>query len=91
MLDTTVGLKTRCREFIDLLDGHTGLRKVLGMTGKPTHYTTLQKFNARRDVLAVAEAMIAQMGQVAPGTEVAADATGLEMTNPAPISPAEPG
>ena len=79
-------LKTTYRGFIDLLEGHTGLREVLGMTTKLPHYTTLQKFSARRDVLAVAEAMIAQMGQAAlrqagPETEVAADATGLEMTN----------
>jgi hypothetical protein len=66
------------------------------MTEKLPHYTTLQKFSARRDVLAVAEAMIAQMGQAAlqkagPGTEVAADATGLEMTNASAHFTAGPG
>jgi len=56
------------------------------MTAKLPHYSTLQKFSARRDLLAVTEAMIEQMGQAAlrragPETKVAADATGLEMTN----------
>ncbi len=55
------------------------------MTAKLPHYTTLQKFSARRDLLAVTEAMIAQMGQAAlrragPETEVAANAT-LKMAN----------
>jgi len=79
-------LKTTYRGLIELLDGHSRLRAVLGMEDKMPHYPTLQKFSARREVLQVADAMIAQIGQAAlraqasqdPEVAVAMDATGLE-------------
>jgi hypothetical protein len=79
-------LKTTYRGFIDLLEGHTALRQVLGMEAKLPHYTTLQKFGARQDVQAVADAMIAQIGAAAltaagDQASVAMDATGMEVTN----------
>lgn len=79
-------LKTTYRGVVDLLDGHTGLRKILGMEDKLPHYTTLQKFGARPKVLEVAESMLAQLGaaglrQTGRQCAVVIDATGLETTN----------
>lgn len=79
-------LKTTYRGVVDLLEGHAGLRKVLGMEDKLPHYTTLQKFGSRPQVLEVAEAMLAQLGaaglrQAGAQAAVAVDATGLETTN----------
>lgn len=61
---------------------------MLGLGDKVPHYTALQKFNARQDVQAVCEAMIAQVGQAslraqaakaeASSLELAMDSTGLE-------------
>jgi len=79
-------LKTTYRGITDLLTGHAGLRTALGMTDKVPHYTTLQKFSARSQVVAIVEQMVGRIGQVAlrnraahGGTAaVAMDATGLE-------------
>jgi hypothetical protein len=79
-------LKTTYCGLVELLDGHTRLRAVLGMEGKLSHYTTLQKFSARSDVLKVADAIIAQIGAAAlraqrrkeAAVTVAMDATGME-------------
>jgi hypothetical protein len=79
-------LKTTYRGLIEVLDGHSRLRAVLGMEDKMPHYTTLQKFSARSEVLRVADAMVAQIGQAAlraqasqdPEVAVAMDATGME-------------
>jgi hypothetical protein len=78
-------LKTTYRGLVDLLGGHGNLRRILGMEGKLPHYTTLQKFSARKDVIAVADAMIAQIGEAAlgkqgAGAEIAIDSTGMETT-----------
>lgn len=79
-------LKTTYRGLVELLEGHSRLRSVLGMEDKLPHYTTLQKFSARSEVLKIADAMIAQIGQAALRAQgrkqaevsVAVDATGLE-------------
>jgi hypothetical protein len=81
-------LKTTYRGLIEVLDGHSRLRSVLGMEYKLPHYTTLQKFSARSEVLKIADAMIAQIGQAALRAQgrkqaevaVAVDATGMETT-----------
>lgn len=78
-------LKTTYRGLVDLLSGHGALRKILGMEDKLPHYTTLQKFSARKDVLAVADAMIAQIGaaalrQAGKQAAIAIDSTGMETT-----------
>lgn len=78
-------LKTSYRGLVDWLSGHGSLRKVLGLEEKLPHYTALQKFGARPEVGAVAEAMIARIGQAALRKEgaraaVAIDSTGLEPT-----------
>ena len=79
-------LKATYRGIIEVLDGHSRLRAVLGMEEKMPHYTTLQKFGARSEVLKIADAMIAQIGQAALRVQgrkelevaVAVDATGME-------------
>jgi transposase len=82
-------LKTTYRGVVDFLSGHAGLRRVLGMEDKLPHYTTLQKFSARSNVLAIADAILAQVGRAAlrhggrqsRSVAVAMDATGLETTS----------
>ncbi|MDD5351463.1 MAG: transposase [Chthoniobacteraceae bacterium] len=81
-------LKTTYRGVVDLLSGHQKLREALGMEDKVPHYTTLQKFSARSNVLAIADAMIGQIGEAAlrmqgrkeKAVAVAIDATGMETT-----------
>ena len=51
-------LKTTYRGFVDILTGHAGLREVLGMNDKVPHYTTLQKFSARSQVLEIADLIV---------------------------------
>jgi hypothetical protein len=78
-------LKTTYRGVLELLAVSPGLREALGLQDKLPHYTTLQKFSARSQVLAIADAMIRTIGRAA-GTPVfaqgaaAMDATGLETT-----------
>ena len=82
-------LKTSYRGLVDWLQGHSALRKVLGLEEKLPHYTALQKFSARPEVGAVAEALLARIGRVALRQEktrggqatVAIDSTGLEPTS----------
>lgn len=82
-------LKTTYRGLVDFLSGHAGLRSTLGMESKLPHYTTLQKFSARSEVMKIADALIAEIGKVALGNrrrsnevrEVAIDATGMETSN----------
>lgn len=81
-------LKTTYRGLLDLLAGHSRLRATLGLEEKLPHFTTLQKFSARSEVLEIADAMISQIGQWALRQEkkagkrvaVAMDATGMETT-----------
>lgn len=81
-------LKTTYRGLVDVLAGHTRLRVVLGMEEKLPHYTTLQKFSARNQVLAIADKILAVIGRSAlrqakqrdAVPAVAIDATGLETT-----------
>src|SRR3984957_20088344 len=48
-------LKTTYRGVLELLAVSPPLRAQLGMTDKLPHYTTLQKFSARSQVLAIAQ------------------------------------
>ncbi len=70
-------LKTTNRGVIDWLEGHSGLRRVLGLQHKLPHYTALQKFSARKDVQAALKA-VAKKGGVQQATELALDATWLK-------------
>ena len=78
-------LKTTYRGVLELLAVSPNLREALGMPDKLPHYTTLQKFSARSQVLAIADAMIRTIGRAAGApkfakTSAAMDATGLETT-----------
>ena len=78
-------LKTTCRGVLELLSLSPNLREALGMQDKLPHYTTLQKFSARSQVLAIADAMIRTIGRAAgqpqfAKSSAAMDATGLETT-----------
>ena len=70
---------------LELLSVSPNLRAALGMADKLPHYTTLQKFSARSQVLAIADAMIRTIGRAAGApkfakTSAAMDATGMETT-----------
>jgi hypothetical protein len=70
---------------LELLSVSPNLREALGMQDKLPHYTTLQKFSTRSQVLAIADAMIRTIGRAAGGpkfgkTAAAMDATGMETT-----------
>src|ERR1700744_6728979 len=58
-------LKTTYRGILELLAVSPPLREQLGMTDKLPHYTTLQKFSARSQVLAIAQKLVAEIGQLA--------------------------
>lgn len=78
-------LKTTYRGVLEFLSCSLTLRQALGLQNKLPHYTTLQKFSARSQVLEIADAMIRTIGQSAGeptyGEGAAAmDATGLETT-----------
>ena len=78
-------LKATYRGVLELLAVSPSLRRCLGLSEKLPHYTTLQKFSARSNVLAIADAMIQSIaraaGRLEPEPEAAAmDATGLETT-----------
>jgi Transposase DDE domain len=78
-------LNTTYRGVLDLLATSASLRARLGLTEKLPHYSTLQKFSTRSQVLAIAEQLLATIGRSAaaqagePPT-VAMDATGLART-----------
>jgi hypothetical protein len=78
-------LKTTYRGVLDLLAASQSLRECLGLTDKLPHFTTLQKFSGRSQVVAIAQKIVATIGEsaaarTAPETEAAMDATGLERT-----------
>ena len=64
-------LKTTYRGVLELLAISPNLREALGLADKLPHYTTLQKFSARSQVLAIADAMIRTIGRAAgePGCQ----------------------
>ena len=82
-------LKTSYRGIVDILAGHSALREVLGLEHKLPHYTALQKFSARSEVVAIATKMVGEIGAAALAqereqgrpAEVAMDATGLETSD----------
>lgn len=79
-------LRTSYRGVMDFLSGHQALREALGLEHKLPHYTALQKFSARSEVVAIATKMLGELGSVALAKEraegrpatVAMDSTGLE-------------
>jgi len=78
-------LKTTYRGVLDLLAASPNLRERMGLRDKLPHFTTLQKFSARSQVLAIAQKLVAEIGQVAaahaPAQPAAMDATGMALTS----------
>jgi hypothetical protein len=82
-LTLRVYLKTTYRGVLDLLAASSRLREQIGLGEKLPHFTTLQKFSTRSEVLAIAQKLVVEIGQNAgqPGMgEAAMDATGLSRT-----------
>jgi hypothetical protein len=77
-------LKTTYRGVVDLLAASPNLRERLGLAGKLPHFTALQKFSGRSQVLAIAQRIVAEIGQAAaaqaPAQPAAMDATGMALT-----------
>lgn len=78
-------LKTTYRGVLDTVAASASLRQCLGLEDKLPHYTTLQKFGARSQMVAIVQKLIATIGQSAmaklPGPKDAAmDGTGLAHT-----------
>jgi len=78
-------LKTTYRGVLEHLKNCPALRRELGLEDKLPHYSTLQKFSTRSEVLAIADAIIQTIGKAAcaanpQGQFAAMDATGLERT-----------
>ena len=77
-------LKTTYRGLLDLLKASPALRERMGLSEKLPHFSTLQKFSTRSDVLAIAQKLVAEIGRAAgnqaPEVVAAMDATGLSRT-----------
>jgi len=78
-----VYLRTTYRGVLDYLKSNESLCQRMGLWGKLPHYSTLAKFSKRSQVLAIAQAMIASIGQSAglnlhKDSAAAMDSTGLE-------------
>jgi hypothetical protein len=77
-------LQTTYRGVLEILAVSAPLRAALGLEEKLPHWTTLQKFSARREVLAVVDALLRalaeKLGPPSGKTAVAMDSTGLEVT-----------
>ena len=78
-------LKTTYRGVLDILAGNDRLRIALGLQEKLPHHTTLQKFSARSQVLAITQAIIGRVGVAAIKSggdrePAAMDSTGLATT-----------
>jgi hypothetical protein len=75
-------LKTTYRGIIELLKISPRLREQLGLADKLPHFTALQKFSGRSQVVAIAQTMMATIGrtsaqQAAAPVNAAMDSTGL--------------
>jgi hypothetical protein len=78
-------LKTTYRGVLEVLAGNVRLRAMLGLAEQLPHYTTLQKFSARSQVLEITQAIIARIGAAAlknggDQQSAAMDSTGLATT-----------
>ena len=80
-----VYLKTTYRGVLDVLAASQSLRECLGLGDKLPHFTTLQKFSSRSQVLAIAQKLVEHIGvsaarQQQEQIELAIDGTGLART-----------
>ena len=78
-------LKTTYRGVLDLLASSSNLRQRMGLSDKLPHFTTLQKFSGRSQVLTIAQKLVAEIGRAAasqtPAQAAAMDATGMALTS----------
>jgi hypothetical protein len=72
--------KTTYRGVLEWLAVSPPLRERLGLTDKLPHFTTLQKFSARSQVVAIAQQLIARIGQAAAPQEPAPTAAAMDAT-----------
>lgn len=77
-------LKTTYRGVLEVLALSQTLRERLGLADKLPHFTTLQKFSGRSQVVAIVQSMMTSIGRAAltqkPGQAAAMDSTGLADT-----------
>jgi transposase len=78
-------LKTTYRGVLEFLSLSPALQERLGLSDKLPHYTTLQKFSARSQVVAIAQRLVAAIGASVAQKETtpqnaAMDSTGLTTT-----------
>lgn len=78
-------LKTTYRGVLEFLSLSPALRERLGLSDKLPHFTTLQKFSARSQVVAIAQKLVAAIGasvaqKQTPPQSAAMDSTGLTTT-----------
>jgi hypothetical protein len=73
-------LKTTYRGVLEYLSVSATLRECLGLTEKLPHFTTLQKFSARSQVVAIVQQLIARIGQAAARQEPAPAAAAMDAT-----------
>src|ERR1041385_239420 len=77
-------LKTTYRGVFELLTVSPALRQHLGLHDKLPHFTTLQKFSTRTQVVAIVRALLARIGgqgvEQASAPAAAMDSTGLATT-----------
>jgi hypothetical protein len=78
-------LKTTYRGVLEVLAVSESLRARLGLGDKLPHYTTLQKFSTRSQVVAIAQQLVSEIGQqalaqAAAPAAAAMDGTGLART-----------
>jgi hypothetical protein len=91
-----VYLKTTYRGVLDLLAASPPVRERMGLSDKLPHFTTLQKFSGRSQVLEIAQKLVAEIGQQAVAQapeqpELAMDATGLARTTVSDYFESRPG
>jgi len=82
-------LRTTYRGLIEVLAVSPKLQQGLGMEGKLPHYTTLQKFSGRSQVVEIAQAIIARIGRQAAQREPTPKAAAMDSTGLASSSASE--
>jgi len=78
--------KTTYRGVLEMLTISPALRQHLGLSEKLPHFTTLQKFSARSQVLAIVQKLIAALGAAAAPQETAPAAAAMDSTGLATTS-----
>lgn len=73
-------LKTTYRGVLEFLTVSPALRQQLGMRDKLPHFTTLQKFSARSQVLAIVQKLVATIGQAAAHQAGEPEAAAMDST-----------